>query len=146
MNIRRQAGLLLTALPRAAHRHGFGVQSPWAYLLVRDVLFERLHYYAYIDQQLLTPQQQQRYRIRLHFRHQPLTVITATGADAQQQYEQTASSATADTVLVVEHADDANADLWRQIVADPRAIVTFDMGYRGMVVFDTKRIKQNYLL
>ena len=29
------------------HRKGFGVQSPWAYTWMRDVLFEPLRYYAF---------------------------------------------------------------------------------------------------
>ena len=50
------------------------------------------------------------------------------------------------TILIVEHIHDENADLWSLIVNDPRAIITFDMRKRGMVIFDKKRIKQNYLL
>ena len=146
MNLRRQAHLIWTALPRAAHRHGFGVQSPWAYELIRDLLYDRLHYYAYSDLQLRTPEQRQLYRIRLHYRHQPLVVITDTASVARQQYQQVVDTATADTVLVVEHTDDANARLWKYITDDPRAIITFDMGSRGLVIFDSKRIKQNYIL
>ena len=79
MNFRRTTHLILTALPRAIHRHGFGVQSPWAYELVRDVLYEPLPYYAYQEQHLTTPLQQQLFRIRNHYRHQPLIVINEKG-------------------------------------------------------------------
>lgn len=34
-------------LGRFRHRHGFGVQSPWAYTFIRDVLMEKLPYYAF---------------------------------------------------------------------------------------------------
>ena len=146
MNLRRTTHLLLTALPRAIHRRGFGVQSPWAYELVRDVLFESLHYYAYDEQGLNTPSDQQLFRIRNHFMGHPMVVIEEKGDAAAQQYEEAVQQVTPDTVLIMEHIHDENADLWTHIVNDPRAIITFDMRKRGMVIFDPQRIKQNYLL
>ena len=146
MNLRRTTHLLLTALPRAIHRRGFGVQSPWAYELVRDVLFESLHYYAYDEQGLNTPSEQQLFRIRNHFKGHPMVVIEEKGEVAAQQYEEAVQQATPDTVLIMEHIHDENADLWTRTVNDPRAIITFDMRKRGMVIFDSQRIKQNYLL
>lgn len=44
---------ILTYPLRAWHRHGFDVQSPWAYEMVCDVLFEPLRYYAYDQLSLL---------------------------------------------------------------------------------------------
>ena len=146
MNLRRTTHLLLTALPRAIHRRGFGVQSPWAYELVRDVLFESLHYYAYDEQGLNMPSEQQLFRIRNHFKGHPMVVIEEKGTAAAQQYEAAVRQATPDTVLIMEHIHDENADLWTRTVNDPRAIITFDMRKRGMVIFDPQRIKQNYLL
>lgn len=147
MNIRRTASLILSAPSRAAHRRGFGVQSPWAYELVRDVLFERLPYYAYAEQGLTTPLDQQLFRIRNHYRHQPVIVIDEKGDAATERYETVMDKeVTPETVLVIEHTHDSNADLWQAVVLDPRTVITFDMGRRGMVVFDPKRIKQNYLL
>lgn len=146
MNLRRTISLILTAPNRARHRHGFGVQSPWAYELVRDVFFETNHYYAYQEQHLATKSDQQLYRIRNHFRHHDLSIIDTTGNSAAEQYERFAASASPTTVLVIEHAHNHNAHLWQHIVSDPRAIITFDLGKRGLVVFDPKRIKQNYTL
>ena len=146
MNLRRTIHLILTALPRAVHRRGFGVQSPWAYELIRDVLFEPLHYYAYDEQQLSTPMQRQLFRIKNHFQGQPIVVIDEKGEKANQRGEEVLQTATPDTVLILEHINDENADLWTRLVDDPRTIITFDMRKRGMVIFDKKRIKQNYLL
>ena len=146
MNLRRTIHLILTALPRAVHRRGFGVQSPWAYELIRDVLFEPLHYYAYDEQQLSTPMQRQLFRIKNHFHGQPIVVIDQKGASAAAQCEEVLQKATPDTVLILEHINDENADLWTRIVDDPHTIITFDMRKRGMVIFDKKRIKQNYIL
>lgn len=146
MNLRRTAHLILTALPRAIHRRGFGVQSPWAYELVRDVLFEPLPYYAYQEQGLRTPLQQQLFRIRNHFGIQSVVVIDETAQAAADRYAQAVRDATPQTILVIEHTADQNAPLWATAVRDPRTTVTFDMGQRGMATFDPKRIKQNYLL
>ena len=146
MNLRRTTHLFLTALPRAIHRRGYGVQSPWAYELIRDVLFESLHYYAYDEKGLNTPSDRQLFRIRNHFKEHPIVVIEEKGETATQQYEAAVQKVTPDTVLILEHIHDENADLWNSIVNDPRAIITFDMRKRGMVIFDPQRIKQNYLL
>ncbi len=146
MNLRRTIHLLLTSLPRAIHRRGFGIQSPWAYELVRDVLFEPIPYYAYEEQHLTTPMQQQLYRIRNHFKGHPIIVIDDKPECSDALCRDEILSATPDTILIVEHIHDENADLWDLIVNDPRAIITFDMRKRGMVIFDKKRIKQNYLL
>ncbi|MBO4431769.1 MAG: hypothetical protein J5790_10565 [Bacteroidaceae bacterium] len=146
MNLRRTISLILTAIPRAVHRRGFGVQSPWAYELIRDVLFEKLSYYAYDEQKLSTPMQQQLFRIRNHFQGQPIIVIDEKGEKAVQRDEEVLQTATPDTVLIIEHINDENADLWTKMVDDSRAIITFDMRKRGLVIFDKKRIKQNYIL
>ena len=36
--------------------------------------------------------------------------------------------------------------LWREVKADPRTGVTFDLYYCGIVFFDKKRFKQNYII
>jgi len=146
MNLRRITHIFLTSLPRAIHRRGFGVQSPWAYELIRDVLFERLPYYAYEELKLATPMQRQLFRIQNHYQGHPIDIINDKGYEAIKHYEDTVKKATPDTVLIIEHIHDENASLWTHTVNDPRAIVTFDMRKRGMVIFDKKRIKQNYLL
>ena len=36
-------------LSRIGKSRGFGIQSPWAYSFVKDVISEKLPYYAYSD-------------------------------------------------------------------------------------------------
>lgn len=146
MNWQRKMHLLKTWVPRALHRRGFGIQSPWVYEMVRDVLFEPLAYYAYEEQGLRTGLQRQMFRIQNHFRGHRVVVIDEVAEMADARYEDALSNVEPGMVVVVEHADDANADLWQRAVHDERTVITFDMGKRGLIVFDFKRVKQNYLL
>ncbi|MCQ2259382.1 MAG: hypothetical protein MJZ41_15560 [Bacteroidaceae bacterium] len=146
MNIKRKLSLIVTALPRAFHRQGFGVQSPSDYELVRDVLFEKLHYYAYEEQNLNSQLDRQMFRIKNRFRGMPIIIINTKSEDAKQQYLNALQSITPDTVMIMEHIDDENAALWSEAVKDSRTILTFDMRKRGLILFTAKRIKQNYNL
>ena len=51
MSVRRA----MAWLSRLRHRVGFGVHSPWAFRFIRDVVGERLPYYAYADLQGQAP-------------------------------------------------------------------------------------------
>ena len=216
---------ILTYPLRAWHRKGYDVQSPWAYLLVRDVLFEEHPYYAYDELRLLRKSfstawqlsaeaDEQLYRMANHFAPQSIVEIglpqsacymarprpdavctailpSAEGIDilqrlginavtgnvvqelqrvipdgtpagmvhialpndkvgasqTEQAYEWISAHADAETVLVIEHINRSNRRLWKRIVNnDDRASVTFDLGRSGIVTFDPKRVKQNYLL
>lgn len=139
MSFARTLYNLRTALPRWWHRHGFGIQSPTDYELVRDVLFEPLHYYAYDEQGLSSEADRQLYRIRLW---RPDTIIVNCRAD----YDRALPNVSDTTVMVVEDISGSNGQLWQDILLDPQARVTFDMRRRGLILFDSKRIKQNYIL
>ncbi len=224
---------ILTLPLRAWHRRGFDVQSPWAYELVCDVLFEPLPYYAYDELHLLResfPKEaagcqcsadERLFRIANHFAPcgiveigspvsacylarphtsatctlitraidskskellQRLDITTVTGDcltlleqhirqtgrvgllhisnmnggvlssdsvsdEVSHIYELAASSASASSVVIIDGIQKEKRHLWRFIVdADERATVTFDLGDCGVVTFDPKRVKQNYLL
>ncbi len=118
------------------------MHSPWAYELVRDVFFEKLHYYAYEEQQLKTETERQLWRIKNRF-GSDLVVLSDS---ALNEYEKVASTACPETILVLENIDGVNAEVWSRVLADSRATVTFDLMKRGVISFDPKRIKQNYIL
>lgn len=139
LSVARTLYNIKTALPRWWHRHGFGIQSPTDYELVRDVLFEPLHYYAYAEQGLNSEADRQLYRIRLW---QPDTIIVSSTAD----YDRALPAVSDSTVMVIEDISGSNEQLWQRILLDPVARVTFDMRHRGLILFDSKRIKQNYIL
>lgn len=142
MNIGRNIHRTLTFIPRAWHRRGFGVQSPSDYELVRDVLCESLAYYAYEEQNLKTKTERLLYRLKLHYGD----ALVHEYDDANAMYDSLAGAEDDKRVLWIANISTHNYSLWKRILKDPRARVTYDMGRTGLVSFDRKRIKQNYLL
>jgi hypothetical protein len=50
-----------------------------------------------------------------------------------------------DSVLIVEGIGH-DTNFWRELTEDKRVRVTFDLYYCGIVLFDKKRHKQNYII
>nr|MCR5314134.1 hypothetical protein [Bacteroidaceae bacterium] len=132
----------ITYIPRVWHRHGFGVQSPSDYELVRDVLCERLSYYAYREQNMKKETERLLYRLRLHYGDR----LVCSEADSFSDYDKVLHSNDDTLVFFLDNISYNNLPLWKYILNDSRARVTFDMGNCGLVIFNQKRIKQNYLL
>ena len=161
-------------IKRVTHCRGFGIQSPADYAFVRYVINEHWPYYQYDeigrDDDWLT-----RKLGRLYFRLanwlQP-DVITSDGyrdylqagchraafgekgelvrLSLEGDYRSVFTSLcdhvrTGRLVLVVEGIW-RDRPFWREIVADKRTGVTFDLYYCGIVMFDKKRVKQNYVI
>lgn len=143
MHISRLFHLVITYLPRMYHRHGYNIQSPSDYELVKNVLYEKLAYYAYDDQRLNTRVDKLKYRLKLRFGDSLVCADSTNGSDV---YSCVVKSKNQSSVLFVEDISGANYHLWQEIVSDSNSRITFDMGTTGLVLFDSKRIKQNYLL
>lgn len=160
-------------LSRIGHCRGFGIQSPTDYWLVRYVINEHWPYYQYDalgkDDDWLT-----RKLGRLYFRlanwRQP-SVIQSNGyrsyleagcrrasfGDNTDSIELMRISLPSDavepiydkvddrSVLIVEGIRDEK-ERWRRIVEDERTVVTFDLYYCGIVLFDKTRFKKHYII
>ncbi len=91
---------------RFIRRLGFGIQSPWAYSFVKDVLYERLRFYAYDDLSVLFPgrskaevrRDEQLFRLVNHFRPERILVVGGCG-DSSLEYMRAANRA-AEVVVV----------------------------------------------
>ena len=158
-------------LSRITHCRGFGIQSPTDYWVVRYVINEHWPYYQYEaignDDDWLT-----RKLGRLYFRianwRQP-TVIESNGyqgylgAGCQKAAFGPSTELIRLTIddnrlpsLIYNKVDDGtvlivegirrNKGLWRKIINDERVRVTFDLYYCGIVLFDSKRYKHNYII
>ena len=166
----------LVWLSRIHRSRGFGIQSPIDYEFVRYVVNEHCRYYAYSrlgkDDDWLHRKLGQLY-FRITNRLQPAVVESSDyhsyiraacrnvrfgdssefiiisheccdRASLDAIYNKGGEGA----VLVVEgiYDSDAAKDRWRDIIADTRTGVTFDLYYCGIVFFDKKRYKQNYIV
>ena len=159
-------------LSRIFHCRGFGVQSPTDYRFVRYVVNEHWPYYKYDEigqgDDWLTRKVGQ-LCFRLANWRQPHVAIACDYKEyVQAGCEKCRIAEDAETVelAVVRTAQDVerllprcidgsllmldglhdNSTLWQQLVNDSRATVTFDLYYCGIVLFDSKRAKQHYII
>ena len=182
-------------LCRMGHCRGFGVQSPWAYQLVRYVINEHWPYYCYADLSSSTmsndwlSQHLGRLYFRLsnymqaqqmvdycpetddwqHYLHNGnlkanvLRVDTADALRALPRVELLRMSLTGDyktafwaslqkveasSLIILQDIwrDATTKAFWREVQADARCTTTFDLYYCGLVFFDAKRYKKNYII
>lgn len=160
-------------LSRITHCRGFGVQSPTDYWFVRHVVNEHGLYYQY-DSVGCQDDWLTRRLGRLYFRlanwKQPKMIcsdgyreylhagclksvfgdrgelihLSLVGCD-DSSLPSLFNKVNDDTLLIVEGIHQYPS-LWRQLLADERVRVTFDLYYCGLVFFDKKRYKQNYII
>ena len=164
---------LFVWLSRIRHCRGFGIQSPTDYWFVRYVVNEHWPYYAY-EELGLDDGWLHRKLGHLYFRlvnwRQPQTIIDRVGVgdylhagcrrasvvnDAsdydlaivslKENYHELFDHAVDGSVIVFQDIA-AHKDLWRSIMADKRATICFDLYYCGIVVFDSHRTKQSYVV
>ena len=150
---------------------GFGIQSPTDYAFVRYVINEHWPYYAY-ENMGRGDSWLKRKLGRLYFRmansRQAKTVIDRVGA-SEYLSQGCRHSLMADDAEKVELAvlgindgvkelfsrcDDQsviavqdirlNKPLWKELVADNRVTISFDLYYCGILMFDHNRVKQHY--
>lgn len=189
-------------LGRIGHSRGFGVQSPWAYRMVRYVINEHYPYYAYEALALSYPglgvvdRKLCELGLRLANSVQPSLIvnfddaggaygayfgagcrkarIVSVGSDLSpvrlsdmlggcggrfvvrlvpcrglsDLFASVCSAAGAGSAVIIQgiHSDRDARCMWRRIVREEPGIVTFDLYYCGLVFFDEKRYKQNYII
>jgi hypothetical protein len=171
MNRFRQA---LVWLSRLTHCRGFGIQSPTDYRFVRYVINEHWPYYAYEQLDKPVDNWLQRKLGHLYFRlaneRQPHTIVDWVGCqrylqagclkarivDEAKDVELAVVSVQTDYHRLFQECNDQSVvvfqdiyrypEYWHCIEHDPRVTVTFDLYYCGIVMFDPKRPKQNYII
>lgn len=160
-------------LGRIGHCRGFGIQSPTDYRFVRYVINEHWPYHAY--EQLPQEQDWLKRKLgRLYLRvanyRQPLEIIDKVGmahyiqagcrkarvveqTDVVQMavvpiecdFDRLLSRCNEHSVVIFQDIW-RHKTLWRCIVHDPRACQTFDLYYCGIVLFDSRRAKNHYIV
>ena len=160
-------------LRRIGHCRGFGIQSPTDYWIVRYVINEHWPYYQYetlgrgddwLTRKMgrlcfrlanwLQPAvvESRDYRDYLHagchktvFGESSELVVMPLEKSSQDRLLYIYNKVSPRSVLVVTGISMARK-LWRQIVDDERTGITFDLYYCGIVMFDKKRNKKNYII
>jgi hypothetical protein len=160
-------------LRRIGHCRGFGIQSPSDYWLVRYVINEHWPYYQYealgknddwltkklgrlcfrianwrqpevIESNAYREYLQAGCRKAVWGESSELVVLSLEG-DWRSRLSYIYNKVSADSVLIVTGLSKVR-DAWREIVNDERAVLTFDLYYCGIVLFDKKRDKKNYIV
>lgn len=160
-------------LRRVCHCRGFGIQSPSDYWIVRYVINEHWPYYAYetlgendsrltrkigrlcfrlsnwlqpsvIESTCYQPYFQAGCR-RVTFGPSTELIVLTLDGDCRSRLAAIYKKVTHRTVLLVTDLY-RNYDIWREIVSDDNSRITFDLYYCGIVMFDRKRHKKNYII
>ena len=161
-------------MSRIRYCRGFGIQSPSDYWIVCYVINEHWPYYQYKhlgkDDDWLTKKLGRLY-LRVSNWRQPKTIesnayqtyfsagcLTAQYGDSTEliylkleegsrhdRLTNIYNKVTDDTVLIVEGISN-DRELWKEIIANERSRITFDLYYCGIVLFDHKRQKHNYII
>lgn len=173
MSIAKRLKAAVVWLSRIGHCRGFGIQSPTDYWMVRYVINESWPYYQYenlgrgddwLTRKLgrlcfrlanwLQPSvvDSNDYRAYLQagcrktlFGESSEFVVIPLDNDCQERLHNIFNKVSSQSVLVVTGISKARR-LWRQIVDDDRTGITFDLYYCGIVMFDKKRSKKNYII
>ena len=171
MNRLQQALVWIGRLP---YCRGFGIQSPTDYRFVRYVINEHWPYYAY--EQVGSGdgwlrRKTGRLCLRLANERQPAVVLDRVGLgdylsagcrktqlteQLQGIIELAVVPMNADAGALLAQCDERSVvvltdiyrhkEQWRAVQRDERVVVTFDLYYCGIVFFDKKRSKQNYVI
>ena len=173
MSIAGRLKAAIVWLRRIGHCRGFGIQSPTDYWMVRYVINEHWPYYQYetlgrnddwLTRKMgrlcfrlanwLQPSvvESNDYRDYLQAGCQKTTfgdsselVVMPLEKSSQDRLSYIYNKVSPQSVLVVTGISKAKK-LWRQIVDDERTGITFDLYYCGIVMFDKKRSKKNYII
>ena len=174
---------------------GFGVQSPWAYQMIRYVINEHWPYYAYELFENHVPKFSESVLklgclyFRLSNFRQPDKVLCypdageyeqffkcgcrKSGVDAvgsgffsdenvttvellrispvgdyQKVFEEALKKVDEQSVVIIEdiHRDRPLRDFWKHVVDDDRVVISFDLYYCGIIFFQKRRYKENYIV
>lgn len=140
-------------LSRIGKARGFGIQSPWAYSFVTDVIMERLPYYAYEEIERSFPDSRERKRQKLYFRIRnfihdaPLRVIKVGDMNVDSILS-VCASLSMDGVLILEdiYSSDSNYNNWLQLRDSDSIGITFDLYDFAICFMPNTMYKQHYKL
>jgi len=167
---------IIVWLSRIGHCRGFGIQSPTDYEFERYVVNEHWSYYQYdslgqgddwltrklgllcfrmanwLQPKVIVSNGYQSYlqagcktaTLKEDADYAELMFLKLEG-DYRSRLANIYNKVNGKSVLILEGIRRDKA-LWQEVVSDERTGVTFDLYYCGIVMFDLKRHKQNYII
>ncbi|MCM1078910.1 MAG: hypothetical protein NC344_05350 [Bacteroidales bacterium] len=139
-------------ISRIGKSRGFGIQSPWAYRFVTEVIGERWPYYAYkdIDRKYPTGKERKYRKLLLRISNfvYPAGMETTDVVTAARNLDTAIDNVTSKGVIIIGgiHADATSVKLWESIKAYDRVGITFDCYDFGICFLDREIHKQHYKL
>lgn len=158
---------------RIGHCRGFGIQSPSDYWFVRYIINEHWPYYSYEtlgqdDDKLTRKLGRLFFRIanwlqpevieskyyheyfqagchKAKFGVSKELILLSPEESNLVKLEAIYNKVDVNSVLIVNEINHAQ-NIWKEIVNDERTGVTFDLYYCGIVFFDKRRHKMNYII
>ena len=144
---------LFDYISRIGKSRGFGIQSPWAYNFVRDVIFEKRPYYIYseIDKQFSGRKERKKQKLYFRVRNfvnnknfsvQDISDINISDIkNISEQYN-------GEGVIIIEniYSSSANSDKWLQIKNSEHIGITFDLYFCSICFMPNNMYKQHYKL
>lgn len=137
---------------RMGKSKGFGIQSPWAYSFVTEVIGERLPYYAYeeIDRRYKTRKQRKRQRLyhRICNHAYGHRVYITDIRHSDETLLQLCRMAKEKGVVIIEniYRDSESKKRWESIRDNELVGITFDLYDFAICFLDRKIHKQHYKL
>lgn len=137
---------IIDRISRWWHSFGFGIQSPWAYSVVTDVICERLPYYDYerIDRECKSRQERRRQKLYLRIRNHFPQCRFYSIADLGQGGD---GILTDEVFLLTSIRESSEAyKRWIQLRDSDSVGVTFDLYDLALCFPEEGRYKQHYKL
>lgn len=139
---------------RIGKARGFGIQSPWAYSFVTEVIGERLPYYAYteIDSAYTTRKERKYqkllYRVRNFLYPHALYVVDDFSLFTDDMLSEKINEIGNKGAIIIRGIwnDEACLERWQHIQDRDDIGVTFDLYDFGICFLDREIFKQHYKL
>lgn len=140
-------------ISRVGKARGFGIQSPWAYRFVTEVVGEKSPYYYYeeIERQFPDAKEQKfqklLYRIRNFTYPAEAMVVDIGEVDSEALGAAIKRCGTSGAIVLrgINSSDKARQH-WQEVISRQDVGVTFDMYHFAVCFLDTSIYKQHYRL
>jgi hypothetical protein len=132
------------------HSMGFGIQSPWAYSFVKDVIGEKSSYYGYdrIDREYQSKRERRRQKLYLRLRNRYPNCRIYSLEHLQQLSDAGAEGIRCDEVFVLEGIRTSRSafNTWLRLRDSDAVGITFDLYDIAICFPRDNKFKQHYKL